>query len=169
MTETATNYNVDAIASELTELEQLNLKVAAIAGWENIEEWSPNPKTRKPKRTFTGTNKKHPELGIFVPDYTGDLNAIADLVNRFCFIDGRIYKVTFEPSDPEYGSLGEFRVFSEDIHRKYEAFGISMALALCAFLLELHPYLILHPEAIAAFEKISKPETKPEVIEATFG
>ena len=31
MTETATNYNVDAIASELTELEQLNLKVAAIA------------------------------------------------------------------------------------------------------------------------------------------
>ena len=170
MTETATNYNVDAIAPDLTELEQLNLKVAAIAGWTDIKVWdNSRSQERKPKkRLFVGNNDRK-ELGIFVPDYASDLNAIADLVNRFCFIDGRIYKVTFEPSDPEYGSLGEFRVFSEDIHRKYEAFGISMALALCAFLLELHPYLILHPEAIAAFEKISKPETKPEVIEATFG
>lgn len=67
----------DAIAFELTELEQLNLKVAAIAGWENIKEWNPS---HKPKKVFQGTNKKHPELGIFVPDYTRDLDAIAPLV-----------------------------------------------------------------------------------------
>ncbi len=62
---------------------KLTLEVAAIAGWENIEEWNPNPKTEKPKRTFTGTNKNHPELEI-VPDYTSDLNAIAKV---FDFLD----------------------------------------------------------------------------------
>ena len=43
MTETATSYNVDAIASELTELEQLNLKVAAIAAFEKISKPETKP------------------------------------------------------------------------------------------------------------------------------
>lgn len=92
MTEIAMSYSVEtsAIAEnpympqdykealELAELEQLNLKVAAIAGWESVEIWNLNVA----KKTFTGTNKKHPELGNFVPDYTSDLNAIAKVFRR---------------------------------------------------------------------------------------
>lgn len=80
MTETITPYSVEnaVIASDLTELEQLNLKVAAIAGWESVEIWNLNIA----KKTFTGTNKKHPELGNFVPDYTSDLNAITKVFRR---------------------------------------------------------------------------------------
>ncbi len=55
---TNTSNETETIAPELTELDQLNLKVAAIAGWENIQEWNPNPKTSKFKKVFQGTNKK---------------------------------------------------------------------------------------------------------------
>jgi hypothetical protein len=106
----------ELIAPKLTELEQLNLKVAAIAGWENIDIWC----IRKAKKTFIGDNKKHPELGKFVPDYTSDLNAIAKIfgdLNRGWTL-----------SSLGYAACGIFDVYAE-----------TPAIALCKLLLELHP------------------------------
>jgi hypothetical protein len=118
--ETAKMAKIDEIADPLLEL---NLAVAAIAGWENIEEWNPNPKTEKPKRTFTGTNKKHPELGIFVPNYAESLDAITKAFNllglnwnigkdcdAYSFIDNKL---------------------------NVNAFGETPAIALCKLLLKL--------------------------------
>ena len=128
MTETSATYQVEqAIATELTSLEQLNLDVAAIAGWENIEEWSLNPRVQKPKRVFQGTNKHHPELGIFLPDYVNDFNAIAKCLDRF-----KIYWSVF--ADGYAFSLVEGKEGLD-----CEAYGETPAIALCKLLLELNP------------------------------
>lgn len=142
MTETLTDYAVESITFELTELEQLNIDVAEIAGWENIEEWNPNPKARKPKRSFTGTNKGHPELGVHIPDYVNDLNAIVSVFDAFD-LDWNIGK-----DCNAYNCHGQ-----GDGIGIIEEYAETPAIALCKLLLELDP----------------KPETKPEVIEATFG
>lgn len=140
MTETLTNYTVEteAIAPELTELEQLNLKVAAIAGWEKIEVWNPHVA----KKTFTGWNEKNPKLGIFVPDYTSDLNAIVSVFDAFD-LDWNIGK-----DCNAYNCHGQ-----GDGIGIIEEYAETPAIALCKLLIELNPKL----------------ETKPEVIEATFG
>jgi hypothetical protein len=99
---------------ELTELEQLNLKVAAIAEWENIEIWNLNVT----KKTFAGNNKKHPELGNFVPDYTSDLNAI---FAAFKSLDLKC----------SVSSSGDAWNFTKDVC------GETPAIALCKLLIEL--------------------------------
>ncbi len=114
---------IDEIADPLLEL---NLAVAAIAGWENIQEWNPNPKTEKPKKVFQGTNKKHPELGIFVPDYTSDLNAIT-LVFRSLNI---FYQLAWMSKS----NLAR----ANDINDR-EVKAETEAIALCKLLLELTP------------------------------
>lgn len=108
---------------------ELNLAVAARAGWENIEEWNPNPKTRKPKRTFTGTNKKHPELGIFIPDYTSDLDAIVAAFDSFD-LDWNIGK---DCNAYNCGYIGETLIT--------ECYAETPAIALCKLLLKLAPDL----------------------------
>jgi len=127
----------EAIAPELTPLEQLNLDVAAIADWENIEEWNPNPKTRKPKKTFTGTNKKHPELGVHIPDYTSDLNAIVAVFTDYMGTLGCSFKLDFSPFNyyrpPSKPFLAS--AFGHDVYAD------SPAIALCKLLLELAPTL----------------------------
>lgn len=140
MTETATNYNVDAIASELTELEQLNLKVAAIAGWTDIEVWQ--LERNLPIKTFQGENKAHPELGKFVPKYVESIDAIVSVFDAFD-LDWNIGKDCNAYNC--YGQGGGIGIIDE--------YAETPAIALCKLLLELNP----------------KPETKPEVIEATFG
>ena len=140
MTETATNYNVDAIASELTELEQLNLDVAAIAGWTNIEVWQPD--RNLPIRTFQGENKAHPKLGKFVPKYVESIDAIVAVFDAFD-LDWNIGKDCNAYNC--YGLGDGVEIIDE--------YAETPAIALCKLLLELNP----------------KPETKPEVIEATFG
>ena len=134
MTETATNYNVDAIASELTELEQLNLKVAAIAGWTDIEVWQ--LERNLPIRTFQGENKAHPELGKFVPKYVESIDAIVKVF--------ALHDINWTVNS--YACAFTIAPYAETL-------GDTPAIALCKLLLELNP----------------KPETKPEVIEATFG
>lgn len=139
----------------LTPLEQLNLDVAAIAGWENIEEWNPNPKTRKPKKTFTGTNKKHPELGVHIPDYTSDLNAIA-------FVFRVILKIYYRVSyDPVLRIAHAFSLTEHDAHGETEA------IALCKLLLELAPTLPKSEEVQVIDDDGDIDE--PKVIEAIFG
>ena len=140
MTETATNYNVDAIASELTELEQLNLKVAAIAGWTDIKVWdNSRSQERKPKKRLFVGNHDRKELGIFIPDYANDLNAISPVITHF----GYGWSIT---SDGDAFITCGLELVAEICEK-------TPAIALCKLLLELNP----------------KPETKPEVIEATFG
>ena len=124
MTETSATYQVEqAIATELTPLEQLNLQVAAIAGWEKIEIWNP----KLDKKTFTGTNKKHPELGIFLPDYVNDFNAIAKCLDRF--------KIDWTVSANGYA----FSLVEGKEGLDCEAYGETPAIALCKLLLELNP------------------------------
>lgn len=120
MTEALTDCTVETepIAPVLTGLEQLNLKVAAIAGWENVEIW--NPKIAK--KTFNGTNKKRPELGKFLPDYTSDLNAIVALFNA--------KKLGWTLSSLGYASCGIMGAYAE-----------TPAIALCKLLIELAPSL----------------------------
>lgn len=150
----------EAIAPELTptfaqkkaNLEQLNLYVAAIAGWENIEEWNPNPKTRKPKRTFTGTNKKHPELGVHIPDYTSDLNAITSAIRGLDIY----YRVSY---DPVLRIAHAFSLTEHDAHDETEA------IALCKLLLQLAP----KPEPQVQIIDDDGGIDEPTVIEAMFG
>jgi hypothetical protein len=125
MTETITVYSVepDAIAPELTELEQLNLDVAAIAGWKDIKPWntSRNQEVQPKNRLFVGKHDRK-ELGIHVPDYTSDLNAIVAVFG-------------FEKLDWTLSSLGYAACGIIGIYAK------SPAIALCKLLLELAPNL----------------------------
>lgn len=109
---------------KLTELEQLNLKVAAIACWENIEIWN----LKLERKTSVGTNKKFPHLGIFVPDYTRDLNAIC-AVFRFFDI---YYRVSYDSKLPIPASAFGYTAGAKDE---------TEAIALCKLLLELAPNL----------------------------
>ena len=55
------------------DLIELNLKVAAIAGWTDIEVWNP----KAIKISYVGTNLAHPELGVHIPNYVESIDAIA--------------------------------------------------------------------------------------------
>lgn len=147
MTETTPTYSVEteAIADPLLELK---LKVAPIAGWENIHEWNPNPKAEKPKKVFQGTNKKHPELGIFVPDYTSDLNAIVAAFDA--------EKLGWTLSSLGYASCGITGAYAE-----------TPAIALCKLLIELAPNLPKSEEVQVIDDDGDIDE--PKVIEAAFG
>lgn len=168
MTEAATEYKTDdAIAPadglQLTPLEQMNLAVAAIAGWENIQEWNPNPKTRKPKRAFTGTNKKHPELGVHIPDYTRDLNAIVAVFTDCMGTLGCHFQLDFAPS--EYYSPPSKPFLATGFGR--HVYNESPAIALCKLLLELAPTLPKSEEVQVIDDDGDIDE--PKVIEAIFG
>ena len=133
MTETTTPYSVEnaAIATELTELEQLNLKVAAIAGWESVEIWNLNVA----KKTFTGANKKHPELGNFIPDYTSDLNAIVAVFMQVGLLPELI---STKPSLYRKNEVEWAAIHKSPFGAGYTRFTDSNpAIALCKLLIEL--------------------------------
>lgn len=129
---------------------ELSLAVAARAGWENIQEWNPS---HKPKKVFQGTNKKHPELGIFVPDYVRDLNAI---VKAFDFL-GISWNVDV------YGSASTFDPY-------VETFGETPAIALCKLLLELAPNFsdVAVDELCQKGYEQAVAETQPEINNGDF-
>ena len=145
--------------TELTSLEQLNLDVAAIAGWENIEEWNPNPKTRKPKKTFTGINKKHPELGARIPDYTSDLNAIAKALE--------LMGIDWSTSSRGYALNLCTPSFKDGKPFLIETYGQTPAIALCKLLLELAQTLPKSEEVQVIDDDDDIDE--PKVVEVTFG
>lgn len=142
---------IEAIAPELTELDQLNLKVAAIAGWENVEPWN----LKLPKRVYVGTNKKHPDLGIFVPDYTSNLNVIYGL-----FVElGITVQLVHDAQD--------FTHFAVSVLRSGGMWQ-SPAIALCKLLLELAPNLPKSEPEVQVIDDDGEID-EPTVIEATFG
>ncbi len=156
---------IDEIADPLLEL---NLAVAAIAGWENIQEWNPNPKTEKPKKVFQGTNKKHPELGIFVPDYTRDLNAIIAVFTDCMGTLGCHFQLDFAPS--EYYSPPSKPFLAAGFgHHVYDE---SPAIALCKLLLGIAPTLSGELETVYTVDTLGNPvahsKFKPELDHGDF-
>ena len=124
ITETVFDFPSPLAHDHVDPLLELNLKVAAIAGWENIQEWNPS---HKPRKVFQGTNKKHPELGIFVPDYVRDLNAIVTALNMLglnWLVNHHGFALHLNTCDNPF---------------LVESHGESPAIALCKLLLELTP------------------------------
>lgn len=70
-------------------------------------------------------------------DYVSDLNAIVPLITFYLGSRGHIYSVTFEPSDPDYKSLGSFRVTTYANRKDYEQYGETLAVALCRLLVDV--------------------------------
>lgn len=138
---------------------ELNLAVAAIAGWENIQEWNPS---HKPKKVFQGTNKKHPELGIFVPDYTSDLNAIIAVFVRCMGTLGCHFQLDFAPSE-YYSPPSKAFLAAGFGHHVYDE---SPAIALCKLLLKLAPDL--DDELCQKGYEQAVAETQPEINNGDF-
>jgi len=139
ITETVFDFPSPLAHDHANPLLELNLKVAAIAGWENIQEWNPS---HKPKKVFQGTNKKHPELGIFVPDYVRDLNAIESLLDR---LDVGYQVIRWKTGNQK---SGKYNIFFEGIAAEYRdksatnyVWFDSLPLGLCKLLLERAPQL----------------------------
>jgi hypothetical protein len=116
--------------------QEVNLAVAAIAGWKEIELWNNDPKSTIVKKTFVGTNESHRELGMYIPEYVSDLNAIVSLFGQLRLL----WSLT---NYENYSSA--VLVDSTDI----DGFGSSIksedaptpALALCKLLLAIAPNL----------------------------
>jgi hypothetical protein len=113
--------------------EEINLAVAVIAGWTEIENWN----TSATKKTYIGTNATRPELGKFIPEYTKSLDAIALVYlwvqrqwNVSVAWDGRrSYASSFDGVGINHGSkIAE-----------------TPALALCKLLLAINPAPIAPP------------------------
>jgi hypothetical protein len=119
------NYTVGTIASELTELEQLNLKVAAIAGWTDI--WKP----QSSRRLFVGKNKKQLGLGNIIPEYTRDLNAIVAAFDAL----GLDWNIGRDCNAYNCSSI------KGDVFGFNDTYGETPAIALCKLLIELAPCL----------------------------
>ena len=121
-------------------LSDLNLKVAVIAGWTDIKEWD----GKAVKKTFVGTNKSHPELGIFVPNYIESLDAITKVF--LCL------KLNWG-SSVGWDGLSYVKHYANG--KDIGCSGKTPAIALCKLLIEIDPT----PE---------KPKPKIAVIEAVF-
>lgn len=132
------------------ELIDLNLKVAAIAGWTDVKIWNPSAI----KKSYTGVNLAHPELGVHIPNYVEDLNAITKVFlhlklqwNLETAWDGRSYA-------------------SDHLGNEYVA--EFPAIALCKLLIAINPEPI-KPESEVAVIDDDGDIDEPTVIEATFG
>jgi hypothetical protein len=109
--------------------EEINLAVASIAGWTDIENWN----TSATKKTYIGTNSAHPELGKFIPKYTESLDAIVKV-----FSDLGI--------DWELTSLGTAHGIPV-MHPDEILYRVGTpALALCKLLLAINPTPIAPPQ-----------------------
>lgn len=128
------------------DLIELNLKVAAIAGWTDIEVWNP----KAIKISYVGTNLAHPELGVHIPNYVESIDAIAkvfillhiDWSSKVAW-NGRAYA-------SNYG-------FGKDKRKE----GESLAIALCKLL------IAINPDPIKPLP-VSEKESESTVIEASF-
>ena len=70
-------------------------------------------------------------------DYVNDLNAIVPLITFYLGSKGYTYSATFKPSDPDYKSLGSFRVTTYANGKGYEQYGETLAIALCRLLVDV--------------------------------
>lgn len=133
MTETITEYTTESqVIEPANELIELNLKVAAIAGWTEIRELCTNlnQEIQPKKQLYAGKNDSENIHG-FIPDYVGDLNAIFAV---FKSLDLRC----------SVSSQGAAWNFTKDVYAE------TPAIALCKLLLEINPMPETNPEAIEA-------------------
>ena len=124
------------------DLIELNLKVAAIAGWTDIEVWNP----KAIKISYVGTNLAHPELGVHIPNYVESIDAIVAVFN-FLGLDWNIGK-----NCDAYSLIGS----KLDVN----AFGETPAIALCKLL------IAINPDPIKPVPK--KEDIESTVVEASF-
>jgi len=112
-----------------SDLEQLNLDVAAIAGWTDIKSWDNSPQSKVGKKTFVGTNAAHPELGHFVPNYVGSIDAIAKVLE--------LMDIDWSTSSRGYA----LHLCTPKDGKPFliETYGQTAAIALCKLLLQLAP------------------------------
>jgi hypothetical protein len=141
--------------------EEINLAVAAIAGWTEIELWNTRSpfgledKSPNPLRVYQGTNAAHPELGKFIPKYVESLDAIT-----WVFRALRIYyRVNYDPD--LCGCEVASHAYTLSSH---EALAETEPLALCKLLLLINPAPIAPPQ-VAIIDDDGEIET---VFEAEF-
>jgi hypothetical protein len=130
--------------------EEINLAVAAIAGWTEIELWStykPEDNSPNPLRVYQGTNAAHPELGKFIPKYTESLDAIVALLDELN-LNYEImrwgaehkkagkYFIVFENHKPDY----------QDVNHPFYPWYDNLSLGLCKLLLAINPTPIAPPQ-----------------------
>jgi len=128
---------------EISEMDSINLAIAAIHGYTQIEVWNQFAL----KVTYQGVNDAHPELGKFVPNYAKSLDAIV-LVFRALQLD---YKLQW--------SAGLNYAIAEYVNDDYESIyqsGSTEAIALCKLL------LVINPDPI-------KPKVGTDVFDIEFG
>jgi len=113
--------------TELTSLEQLNLDVAAIAGWTDLKIWQ--PERNLARKTYQGVNLAHPELGHFVPNYVGSIDAIAKVLE--------LMDIDWSTSSRGYA----LHLCTPKDGKPFiiETYGQTAAIALCKLLLQLAP------------------------------
>lgn len=120
----------------INETEQINLAIAAIAGWTNIEIWN----EKATRKTWTGTNLAHPELGRFIPNYVDSLDAIKQVFDHL-----KLGWTLTSLGCASNGIIG--------------AYASSPAIAMCKLLLEINPEPI----------KPESEQAQTSIVEATFG
>jgi len=108
------------------ELIELNLKVAAIAGWKDIKQLftNLNQEVQPKEKMYVGKNDRK-ALGKLIPDYVHDLNEITALLNQL----GCEWSLC--SGGGAYATSGSELVC--------ESYGETPAIALCKLLVELHP------------------------------
>lgn len=145
--------------------EEILIAVAMIAGWTDIKIWNPSAL----KKSYTGVNLAHPELGVHIPNYVEDLNAVEKLLDlldanyqvmRYGKKHDKVkkYFVVFEGLKPDY---------QDKLSPNYPWFD-SLPLGLCKLLLAINPEPIKPEPEVTVIDDDGEIE-EPTVIEATFG
>lgn len=133
------------------EKQGINLAVAAIAGWTNIQEWQ--PERSLPIKTYQGVNLVHPELGCFVPNYVESIDAITKVFDLFGF---------------EWSVTSDHYAFVTSRNELIaESNGETPAIALCKLLLAINPEPIKPEPEVAVIDDDGEVD-EPTVIEASF-
>ncbi len=136
------------------ELINLNSQVAEIAGWTDIKIWNPSAL----KKSYTGVNLAHPELGVHIPNYVESIDAIALVFQH--------HQLNWDASVAWNG-----KSYAKDYHfnKNYGAEAQNLALALCKLLLEINPDPIKpSPKPKVAVIDDDGEVDEPTVIEASF-
>lgn len=119
---------------QVDNLTELNLKVAAIAGWTDITVWQ--PERNLAIKTYEGVNKASPEIGSFVPNYAEDLNAIFALF--------KLLSIEFHlTNEHQVVSHNYFQASSLQKESWIKSLGETPAIALCKLLIAINPQPII--------------------------
>lgn len=123
---------------KMTNNEEINLKVAAIAGWTEIELWNPSASNK----TYIGTNAAHPELGKFLPKYTESLDAIWKVFECLGIKDFQVAECS-----GVYGLEKSYEaLLCVNSHETLAQYATAPALALCRLLIAINPDPIAPPQ-----------------------